>query len=287
MKLSHKITYLMLNQIKKFLSSISTNTRFIISNHLASFLYHCMGLRKKQAIKNMHRSFPSWTQKKILHTLRKTYIFFAYNFIQFLAVPKSWEDINIDVIGEEILATNLKKGKGVILISGHFGAWEIFGKWLGEYANLFAGIALRQKNRGANQFFYEQRILPGTKQFYKKDGIEKSYELLSKNGILGLISDQDAKGKGIFVNFFGTPASTPKGPALFHLNTSAPLLVGICVQKEFNQYEIRFIPLKTESKDIFEITQEYTNILENCIKKYPEQYFWFHRRWKTKLKKND
>ena len=282
MKISHQFTYLILNQIKKGLSSMSVRSRFKISNYLASFLYHHIKLRKKQAIKNLQIAFPNWDKKMILYTLKNTYLFFSFNFIQFLSVPKSWDGININVTGKDILSSYLNEGKGVVLISGHFGAWEIFGKWLGEYANLFAGIALKQNNKGADKFFYEQRIIPGTKQIYKKNGIQKSYEILSKNGILGLISDQDAKRKGTFVKFFGSLASTPKGPALFHLNTSAPLLLGVCIQKGFNDYKIKFVPINTTSQNINEITQNYTKILENYIKNNPEQYFWFHRRWKTK-----
>ena len=66
------------------------------------------------------------------------------------------------------------------------------------------------------------------------------YDILSKNGILGLVSDQDAKQKGVFVNFFNKPASTPKGAAMFHLNSEAPLLFGIRIRKSLQDYEIQF-----------------------------------------------
>ena len=108
------------------------------------------------------------------------------------------------------------------------------------------------------------------------------YDVLSKNGLLGLVSDQDARGKGIFVDFFGIPASTPKGAAIFHVNTKAPMLLGICLKQNFRKYHIHFKAINTKNKDIKEITQEYTKLIELYVKKYPDQYFWFHRRWKTK-----
>ena len=282
MKLSHSISYYSLIAFKKFLSTISARARYKISNQLASLLYNYINIRKNQARTNLKKAFPKWSDKRISFNLKKMYQFFSFNFIQFISVPKSWEKLEIDVVGKNILDSNLAKGQGVIFITGHFGAWEILGKWLGEYTDLFAGIALRQKNKGANQFFQEQRELPGTKQLYKRENsIEIAYEILSRNGILGLVSDQDARKKGVFVNFFESPASTPKGAALFHLNTAAPIMMGVCIQKGFQKYQIRFFTVDTTVQNIEQITQSYTSLLEKCIREKPEQYFWFHKRWKT------
>jgi KDO2-lipid IV(A) lauroyltransferase len=108
------------------------------------------------------------------------------------------------------------------------------------------------------------------------------YDVLSQNGILGLVSDQDAKKSGVFVNFFGKKASTSKGAALFHINNKSPIIIALCNKNSFKNYKINFIPIDTSKKSVQEITQTYTTILEQNIIKSPEQYFWFHRRWKTK-----
>ena len=112
--------------------------------------------------------------------------------------------------------------------------------------------------------------------------MDSLYGILNANKILGLVSDQDARGKGVFVDFFNEPASTHKGAALFHLNTNATLIFGICVQKNIEEYLVEFIPINPNKKSAKDITQLYTTIIEQSIKKYPEQYFWFHNRWKTK-----
>ena len=105
------------------------------------------------------------------------------------------------------------------------------------------GIAQKQKNKGANLFFEEKRQLSGIKQVYRKSSMDSLYEILNANKILGLVSDQDARGKGVFVDFFNKPASTHKGAALFHLNTKASLIFGICVQKNIGQYQVEFLSL--------------------------------------------
>ena len=287
MSILETITYKILKLLKKCFSIISIDKRYKLSLGLAWLLYCFTNLRKNQARKNIKIAFPSWSDKEIENTLKKNYQFFCYNLIQFIAFPKSWENINIAVSGKEILDNYRKQKKGVIFISGHFGAWEILGKWVGEYVNLFAGVAQIQKNKGAHRFFIEQRELPGTKHIFKKEPIGKMYDILSKNGILGLVSDQDAKQKGVFVQFFNKLASTPKGAAMFHLNSEAPLLFGVCVQKSLQNYEIQFSSVDTSKKSLQHITQSYTSLLESFIKQNPEQYFWFHRRWKTTIKTDE
>ena len=105
---------------------------------------------------------------------------------------------------------------------------------------------------------------------------------LSKKWFAWVSKRPRCKGKGIFVDFFGIPASTPKGAAIFHINTKAPMLLGVCLKENFKKYHIHFKAINTQGKDIKEITQEYTRLIELYVEKYPDQYFWFHRRWKTK-----
>ena len=282
MKYSHKITYHLLVLSKALLSSLSKRARSRLAFQFASLLYHSLQLRRNLASENIKKAFPSWSDSKVNLTLRRTYLFFAQNFIDFISVPSSWDGIIVNVNGEKILEEAMTKDKGGILISGHFGCWEILGKWVGERVPLFTGVAQRQKNKGSNKFFQEQREIPGTRHIFRKEPIEKMYDILNKKGILGLVSDQDAKKKGVFADFFGHPASTPKGAALFHIRTSAPMLVGVCIKRAFMKYEIKFLRVNTSSQSIKNITQHYTSILEKCIRSNPEQYFWFHRRWKTK-----
>jgi KDO2-lipid IV(A) lauroyltransferase len=253
----------------------------VISQHIASILYHYIPKRKKVAIKNLKTAFPEYSDIWIQNTLKKCYKFLSYNFIQFLAFPKSTDSIKIQINGQTALDDALEKGKGAILISAHFGAWEILGHWLGVNNYPLRGVAQRQKNKGANKFFEEKRQLSGIKHIYRKVGIDVLYNILKENKILGLVSDQDAKNKGIFVNFFNTPASTHKGAAIFHLNTSAPMIFGLCIQTGFQEYKIELIPIIPVNNTIEDITKQYTLTLEKIIRKYPEQNFWFHNRWKT------
>ena len=152
MKFSHKSTYYLLILFKTLLSSISKRSRSKLAFQIASILYHNLQLRRDLASENIKKAFPHWSDVKVNLTLRKTYLFFTQNLVDFISVPKSWDGIVVNVKGEGILEEAIEECKGVILISGHFGCWEILGKWVGEKVPLFKGVAQRQKNRGADKF---------------------------------------------------------------------------------------------------------------------------------------
>lgn len=276
------MTYSALSVLSSILKILSVRKLHILSQNIASILFNYIPKRKNTALKNLKIAFPDKSDEWINTTLEKCYSFFTYNFLQFLAFPFDPNSIEIEVVGKKYLNNAINENSGTVLVSAHFGSWEILGYWFGINNYPLVGIAQKQKNKGANLFFEEKRQLSGTKQVYRKSSMDSLYEILNANKILGLVSDQDARGKGVFVDFFNKPASTHKGAALFHLNTNASLIFGICVQKDIEKYRVEFIPINPKKKSTEDITQLYTTIIEQSIKKYPEQYFWFHNRWKTK-----
>ena len=276
------MTYGALSVLSSILKILSVRKLHILSQNIASILFNYIPKRKNTALKNLKIAFPDKSDEWINTTLKKCYSFFTYNFLQFLAFPFNPNSIEIEVVGKKYLNNAINENSGTVLVSAHFGSWEILGYWFGINNYPLVGIAQKQKNKGANLFFEEKRQLSGTKQVYRKSSMDSLYEILNANKILGLVSDQDARGKGVFVDFFNKPASTHKGAALFHLNTNASLIFGICVQKDIEKYRAEFIPINPKKKSTEDITQLYTTIIEQSIKKYPEQYFWFHNRWKTK-----
>ena len=281
---SDSLTYLFLTFLKKYLHSQPFSQKVKLSQMIASFLYYHYPIRKKLARDNIKQAFPKKSNYWIDSVLSRSFQFFVHNFISFISFPKSWENTEFHIIGKNVLDNALRKNKGVIFLSAHFGPWEMMGVWLAKNNYPITGIAQRQKNRGANDFFQQQRELSGAKHIFKKESFDKMYNILNKKEILVLISDQDARSRGVFVDFLGQQASTPRGAAIFYKRTGAPLIVGTCIQTDLNKYQIEFVSVKPNKIDEREITQTYTNIFSAYIRKHPEQYFWFHRRWKTKLK---
>ncbi|MBU0529768.1 lysophospholipid acyltransferase family protein [bacterium] len=277
------ITYIFLKTFSFCLRFSPRWTKNLLSYILYIILYYPIPIRKKQVFDNLKLAFPDKSTSWYLKTAKDSYKFFINNFVQFLAFPKSFLRSTVTIKGQNLLNNTLKEGKGVIFVSGHFGAWEILGAWLVYNNYPISVVATKQNNRGSDKFFLELRSHFGLKHIYRKSSLDNMYGVLKRGEILGLVSDQDAKKRGVFVKYFNQQTSTPKGAARFHLESTAPIIFTICYQNKPNNYTIEFHPVKiTPDATIESITQTYTSILEKYIRQFPEQYFWFHRRWKTK-----
>ena len=282
MRFHHKFNYTSLILFSSWLRSLSETERNRLGIRIARFGYYLLSLRKKDSLKNIATAFPEKSDSEQNMILKKTYSFFAKSFMQFLSLPKSYRYANIDVEGQELLDGALEKGHGIILATGHFGKWEIMSAWLGYSGYPCVAVAQRQKNRGADIFFREFREITGMRIIYRKSSLKNMYRILKENKILILASDQDAKQRGVFVNFFNKPASTPKGVARFHLQTGSDIFFISCYVEQNGKYKLQIQPVVPEGEStVKSITQAFTTLLEKKVREFPEQYFWFHRRWKT------
>ncbi len=269
--------------LAKWLQSRSLKRNRVFSQKLSCVLYNYVIFRKSIAEQNLAKSFPEKSSASLKHILKNSYQHFTYNIVHFFSLPLSYKSANIIVNNKNILDEALNQKQGIIMVAGHFGSWELLNAWLGYNNYPISGVIHAQKNLGSDLFFKEIRELSGFMHLYRKETIEKMYDVLKWGKILGLVSDQDAKESGVFINFLNHPASTPKGAAKFHLKTGAPILFLSCTEHLLNHYTINIEKVETRVNDtIMDITQRFSELLEIIIKKHPEQYFWWHQRWKTK-----
>lgn len=281
MSLTETITYGFLKLLSKLFQVLSHNMRNKTGDALGRFAYKRIPKRQEEALKNIQIAFPEKSETDHGNILKNTYQLFMRNAVQFLAFPKSFQEFTFTVEGKEILDRAMARDKGVIFITGHCGAWELLIAWLGKNGYPFEGVAAEQSNLGADKLFREQREYFKVKQIPRSTPIDTIMETLTSKKILGLVSDQDAGPKGIFVSFFGKQASTPKGPSVFHLKTGAALIFGTAFYEGRNTFHIQIREIIPEDNDVTTITQSFISMLEEKIKQYPSQYFWFHRRWKS------
>jgi len=282
MRFHHKFNYTSLILFSSWLRSLSETERNRLGIRIARFGYYLLSLRKKDSLKNIATAFPEKSDSEQNMILKKTYSFFAKSFMQFLSLPKSYRYIDIEVEGQELLDGALEKGHGIILATGHFSKWEIMSAWLGYSGYPCVAVAQRQNNRGADIFFREFREITGMRIIYRKSSLKNMYRILKENKILILASDQDAKQRGVFVNFFNKPAYTPKGVARFHLETGSDIFFISCYVEQNGKHKLQIQPVVPEGEStVKSITQAFTTLLEKKVREFPEQYFWFHRRWKT------
>jgi KDO2-lipid IV(A) lauroyltransferase len=181
----------------------------------------------------------------------------------------------------------LLSDRPLLIITGHFGNWELGGYTLGLLGFRTYAVARPLDNPYLDDLLRRFREHTGQTILAKKGDFDRMRRILSKGGVLATLADQDAGPRGLFVDFFGRPASTHKAIALMALEHRVPLLVtlirntGVPLQYDIIAQEL-ILPEDYEGQPdaVREITQRLTSALEQGVRQAPQQYFWLHRRWK-------
>lgn len=180
-------------------------------------------------------------------------------------------------------------GQGVIMVSGHYGPFELSGHLVAAMGFDIVAIMRPLDNEYLNRFVVQSRKTHGLGLLDKKGAMQDAESVLEEGGMLAFIGDQDAGRKGLFVDFFGQPASTYKAIGLLAMERNVPIVVGYARRLgDKAQYEVgveRVIhPADWQQQDdpLRWITQAYTSAIEAIVRRDPAQYLWIHRRWKSK-----
>lgn len=189
-------------------------------------------------------------------------------------------------IGRERFYEAYREGKGLVLVGGHFGNWELGAASVAAQGYPVDGIYQPQRNPLFNQEMVAARRRLGLELIPRNRATGLALEKLRQGHIVGFVADQNAGRHGAFVPFFGRPASTHRGAALMAVRTGAPLFLGAAVREGDGYLGIsEEITVSREGpleEVVLRLTAAYTAALEKLVRQWPEQYFWHHRRWKTR-----
>ena len=252
---------------------------------LGTLIYFIYPKRKNVAIKNLTIAFPEKSLddlEKIIKITYQHYMIITVDFLRQNFFNKN--QIIIDQETKEILSTK----HGLIFMTAHIGNWEMFIPIISQYKKMIAVVRV-QANEGGDKFVRYLRSFHNITLIPNKGSKRKMLKGLLNGESLLLASDQNAKKAGTYIDFFGLPASIPRGAAHFHVKTNKKILVGFCMLNENDHYEFKLRELNykktSEQKDqlIIQINTEYSRILEEEIKKHPNQYFWFHKKWDKEI----
>lgn len=258
---------------------------------MATLFHNMLGLRRKVIGENLRHAFPelgeaerdrlAWRMwehlflfaAEVAHTPRKVH-------------ETNWRE-HIAIDGGRTLVRMLLEERPLILVSAHFGNFELCGYVIALFGYPTHAVARTLDNPHLDRWINEFRGSTGQKILSKRGDYEKIVDLLSRGGVLGFLADQYAGTKGCWVDFFGRPASAHKAIALFSLHNDAPVAVGSCRRVGGPlEYEMQLSAV-ADPRDVTpqvsglrELTQWYTRELEKIVRQAPEQYWWLHRRWK-------
>lgn len=243
--------------------------------------------------KNLKIAFPGKTDEEHTQLKDAVYHHFASIFVEIIYMfvkknpGKLLKDIEVNNI--EILEKALEKKKGVIVFSAHFGNWELVPFILSRHLNKRIGsIAREMDNPLVEAVVLKFREHMGSTIIYKKNSIRTMLKMLEDNQVIYLLIDQNTIEKeAVFVDFFGRRVAAVPSVSLLHLKKDKPV-IPLFLHYEKDKIvldlleEIQFTPGGDHAQDLEQLTQLCTSIIEENIRKYPEQWFWFHNRWKTR-----
>jgi KDO2-lipid IV(A) lauroyltransferase len=273
---------------------LETSMRFGVS--LGKFIGSRFPKLQRTARRNLEIALPqlSETEKeRIVHGTFESlgrHLGFVSHFKRF-----EQEDIRnlIEVVGkEEHFDSARETGRGVLFFTGHFGSWEVFNLLPPAFGYEMNILVRRIDNPLVENFVDNFRTRFGSVTLDKTKSARKMFRVLENGELLGILADLNVQEKeGVFVDFFGVPASTTTSIAKLALKTNAVVLPAFAVWEESkNKYVVYLEPPveyeKTADSDenIKNLTQKVTSVVERYVRKYPEQWLWIHKRWNTRPK---
>jgi Kdo2-lipid IVA lauroyltransferase/acyltransferase len=264
-----------------------------IASALARLIYVLLPRLQKTAETNLLLAFPDWTKGRRQSVIRGMLRHLGWMAVEFARFPKYTRQ-NIDQIivldGHENFLEGQRRGKGVLYLTGHIGAWE-----LSSFAHALYGFPLHYlaraiENRRIDALVNAYRCRSGNQPIFKNESARVTLKVLKDAGTIGILADQNTMpSEAVFVDFFGKAASTTTGIARLALHTGAAVVPGYAVwDEQLGKYRLRFEPrvelarTGDADRDILENTQKFAKVLEEVIRKYPDQWVWVHGRWNTR-----
>ncbi|MEP6493138.1 MAG: lysophospholipid acyltransferase family protein [bacterium] len=287
---AHRAEYAALRSAVAAMERLSFTRAGRIGERIGSLGYAPLGIRRAVVARQLQAAFPDRTPADIERIARAAYAHLGRTAIETAILP-SYSSAQIiglfeNVNGWNIVEERLARGKGLILVTGHLGNWELGGAYLAARGLQIDAVARHMANPLFDRYLTSTRQRIGMSVVHDEDAVRRVPRALRSGRAVAFLVDQGAVGlASTWVKFFGRYAKTPRGPAVFALRLGAPVVFGAAVRQPSGRYQLSFEPIEVaetgdREADVDRIVAEYTSVLERWIRATPEQYFWHHRRWK-------
>jgi KDO2-lipid IV(A) lauroyltransferase len=287
------LEYLIGRLLLAFFGALPPRLAIVTGATLARAGYYCSGRLRGTGKRNLELAFPSLSQRERRRLLRGCFENLGRLLGVFSQFPGARPAVLrrfVDCEGFEHLETAQRNGRGVVLFTGHVGAWELTSFALSLFGHPLSFLVRRIDNPKIEALVDRARARLGNRTIDKRSAAREMLQILQSGGTLGILVDLNTLDReGIFVNFFGVKASTNFMLAKLALRTGAVVLP---VFAPWDKQRGRFVvkidePLaldrtNDEEEDVRRLTQSFTSVVENYVQRYPDQWLWIHRRWKTR-----
>lgn len=289
-RLKHRLEFLFLKAVQFAANLLPATWAVGMGAPLGTLGYGLWKRRRLIAQANLRFCFPEQNDAWVKRVARRSFVNLAKAMIDYMRLA----GLNERNISRYHAITNQKCfddarawGKGALLFTGHFGSWEQTGAGVRLRGYPIHFLVGQQTNRLVDDEMNRLRAAVGIGIIHMGAAAKGVFRALKDNGMVALLSDQDAGPEGVVVTFFGHAAATPKGPAAFVLKTGAAICAGFTIRDNNGHNTLVMEDAYREEATgdlevgIARVTQHYTALLEKYIRRYPDHYHWMHRRFKT------
>jgi KDO2-lipid IV(A) lauroyltransferase len=288
-----RIEYWLVVAVARALGRMPRSVARLLSAGLASAIYALLPRLRRVGERNLQMALPALSVQDRKQTLRAVYRHLGWQLVEFCRMPRyttqnthGW----IRTEGPEHFLAARDRGKGVLILTGHLGAWELSSFYHSLMGHPMGMVIRRLDNRLLDQFVNGIRCLHGNYVLHKDDFARGLMTAMRKGEAVGILMDTNmTPPQGVFARFFGIEACTASGLAHVALKTGAAVVPGFLLwEPAENRYvlhfgpELHFARTGQIKEDVLAATQQCNDVLESWIRRYPGQWLWIHRRWKTR-----
>jgi Kdo2-lipid IVA lauroyltransferase/acyltransferase len=287
---AHRVQYAILRALTWLLGLLPWRAATNLAGSIGTLFYSPLGIRRRVAEKQIAAAFPEFSSAEVSRVARESYRHLARVAAETLLLSRLNSAGILSHIskidGLEHFEQQRAKGRGAIVLTGHIGNWEIGGAATAASGIPIDVVARLMGNPLFDDYLTTTRNNLGMTVVRDRDAVRHTARALRDGHVLGFLIDQSGLHiASSFVNFFGRPAKTPRGPAVLAIRLSAPVFFGVSIRQPDGRYRVHIRELVTErtgdtDRDVEAILNEYSRALEHFVRQAPEQYFWQHRRWK-------
>jgi KDO2-lipid IV(A) lauroyltransferase len=261
-----------------------------IGERLGALGYRPIGIRRAVVERQVRAAFPGVGDDEVQRIARASYASLGRTTIETALLPTYSREQVLGLVervtGWDLVERAVAGERGLMIVTGHLGNWELGGSYLAARGLPLEVVARRMENPLFDRYLNETRRRIGMTVIHDADAVRRVPRAIRERHAVAFLIDQGAVGlASTWVPFFGRYAKTPRGPAVFALRLGAPLLFACALRQPSGRFVIHFedVPVErtgTLDADVDRIVAAYTATLERWVRRAPEQYFWQHRRWK-------